>query len=262
MELIANLRPNRRNGDIKARVTWKTAVWYKETEIFAGNLFTIYLMDASGEIIATAFKDECEKFFDLIEIGNVYIFSEYDVQPVDIGRYYWPHKNRYEIHFTDKTKVRLCEDNDDGGIPDIKLDLLPIPQVRNKRINEFVDTIGFCTYVGGMDQANTPTGLKPIRDITLAHHMSGDSVTLTLWYEEANNFDGQVGSLILVRGSRIHIWDGVTKLNGGQVLKINVNTPNNGRILQLFEKVGNERNGESRLLVNVSINIVFKIKYC
>ncbi|KAL7727730.1 hypothetical protein ACLKA6_008067 [Drosophila palustris] len=192
MDSIANLSQYRENGPIKARVIWKKAKGYWPTEGFGGNLFNLDLMDATGKIHVTAYQDECEKFYDLIEIGNVYIFSGYCVKIVDIGGFYWPHKHPFEIKLNSTTEVKLCEDNDDEGIPEIKLDLLPICQVWYKGSNEFVDTVGFCTKVGEMAEAYTPTGTKAIRDITLADPMSGDSVTLTLWNNEAKHLDGQL----------------------------------------------------------------------
>lgn len=36
-----------------------------------GKLFSVDLVDESGEIRATAFKDQCDKFYDLIEINKV-----------------------------------------------------------------------------------------------------------------------------------------------------------------------------------------------
>ncbi|KAM8705046.1 hypothetical protein ACLKA7_009498 [Drosophila subpalustris] len=129
MDSIANLGQYRENGPIKARVIWKKAKGYWPTEHFGGNLFNLDLMDATGKIHVTAYQDECEKFYDLIEIGNVYIFSGYCVKMVDIGGFYWPHKHPFEIKLNSTTEVKLCEHNDDEGIPEIKLDLLPICQV-------------------------------------------------------------------------------------------------------------------------------------
>jgi replication factor A1 len=36
-----------------------------------GTLFSVSLLDDSGEIKATAFKEEVNKFYDLLEVGKV-----------------------------------------------------------------------------------------------------------------------------------------------------------------------------------------------
>jgi len=53
---------------IKARVTSKTPVRTWSNARGEGKLFSMDLIDESGEIRATAFKEQCDKFFDMIEV--------------------------------------------------------------------------------------------------------------------------------------------------------------------------------------------------
>lgn len=41
-----------------------------------GKLFSLTLLDESGEIRATAFKDEVDKFYDMIELNKVSFFLQ------------------------------------------------------------------------------------------------------------------------------------------------------------------------------------------
>ena len=56
---------------IKARVSNKSGVRTWSNSRGEGKLFSMDLVDMSGEIRCTAFRDQCDKFYDMIEVGKV-----------------------------------------------------------------------------------------------------------------------------------------------------------------------------------------------
>ena len=56
---------------IKARVSNKTQIRNFENARGPGKLFSCDLVDQSGEIRATAFNAECEKFYSVLQVGKV-----------------------------------------------------------------------------------------------------------------------------------------------------------------------------------------------
>lgn len=56
---------------IKARVTKKSNIRTWSNSRGEGKLFSMDLIDESGEIRTTAFNQECDKFFDMIEVDKV-----------------------------------------------------------------------------------------------------------------------------------------------------------------------------------------------
>lgn len=75
---IASLSPYQNKWVIKVRVTAKTAVRTWNNANGEGKLFSMDLLDESGEIRATAFKEMCEKYFDIIQVLNPSkIFNSY-----------------------------------------------------------------------------------------------------------------------------------------------------------------------------------------
>lgn len=62
---------------IKARVTTKSPVRTWANARGEGKLFSIDLIDESGEIRATAFKEQCDKFYDMIEVTWRNILASY-----------------------------------------------------------------------------------------------------------------------------------------------------------------------------------------
>lgn len=68
---ISSLSPYQNRWVIKARVTSKSGIRTWSNAKGEGKLFSMDLMDESGEIRATAFKDECNKFFELIQVSKI-----------------------------------------------------------------------------------------------------------------------------------------------------------------------------------------------
>lgn len=53
---------------IKARVMFKSPIRTWSNARGEGKLFSMDLCDDSGEIRATAFKNECDKYYDMIQV--------------------------------------------------------------------------------------------------------------------------------------------------------------------------------------------------
>lgn len=65
---IANLTPYQNKWVIKARVISKTAIRKWSNAKGEGKLFSMDLMDESGEIRATCFNDAVDKYYDMIQV--------------------------------------------------------------------------------------------------------------------------------------------------------------------------------------------------
>ena len=68
---IASLTPYQNRWTIKARVTNKSDIKRWSNSRGEGYLFSMDLLDESGEIRATAFKAECDKFEPIVEVDKV-----------------------------------------------------------------------------------------------------------------------------------------------------------------------------------------------
>ncbi|KAJ1948415.1 Replication factor A protein 1, partial [Linderina pennispora] len=73
---IASLNPYNNKWVIRARVSQKSNIkeWHKESG--SGKLFSVNLIDESGEIRATIFTRNVDKFFPLLEVGKVYYITQ------------------------------------------------------------------------------------------------------------------------------------------------------------------------------------------
>ena len=71
---IPSLMPYTTNWCIKGRVTSKSSIrsWVKDGR--TGELFSFDVADRFGEIRITAFKEQCAKFYDVVEVCIFFLF--------------------------------------------------------------------------------------------------------------------------------------------------------------------------------------------
>lgn len=83
-----------------------------------GKLFSFNLQDDSGEIKIAAFKNECDKFFDLVELNKVYLVSKGVIKPAN--KKFSSVNNDFELSLISDT---ILERIDDGKFSFSFLDL-------------------------------------------------------------------------------------------------------------------------------------------
>ncbi|XP_039971109.1 replication protein A 70 kDa DNA-binding subunit [Bactrocera neohumeralis] len=237
---ISSLSPYQNKWVIKARVTAKGPMRTWSNAKGEGKLFSMDLMDESGEIRATAFREQAEKYYDIIEVDRVYYISKCQLKPAN--KQFTTLKNDYEMTLTGETQIQECEE-DDNDIPEIKYDLVPISQLANLEARTSVDTIGICKDVGELQTFTSRTTNKEFkkRELTLVDS-SNAAVNLTLWGEDAVNFDGYVQPVILVKGARVTEFNGGKSISmgSGSVMKINPDIPEGHKLRGWFDNGGGE----------------------
>lgn len=235
---IASLSPYQNKWVIKARVMSKSPLRTWSNAKGEGKLFSIDLMDETGEIRATAFREQCDKFYDMIEVDSVYLISKCQLKPAN--KQYSTLKNDYEMTFTGETVVQLCKE-EDGAIPEIKYDFVPITQVANMEPKAALDIIGICKEVGELQTFTSRTSNKEFkkRDLTLVD-TSEAAVVVTIWGDDAVNFDGHVQPVVLVKGGRINEFNGgkTVSMGNGSVMKINPDIPEGHKLRGWFDNGG------------------------
>ena len=238
---IASLSPYQNKWVIKARVMSKSPIRTWSNAKGEGKLFSVDLMDDSGEIRATAFREQCDKYYEFMEVDKVYFISKCQLKPAN--KQYSTLKNDYEMTFTNDTLVQACEDDDNSGIPEIKYDFVPISQVANLEPKSAIDCVGVCKEVGELQVFTSKTTNKEFkkRDLVLVD-TSEASVNLTIWGDDAVNFDGYVQPVILVKGARVSEFNGGKNLSlgNGSVMKINPDIPECHKLRGWFDNGGGE----------------------
>lgn len=101
---IEALSPYSNKWSIKARCTNKSSIKTWHNKNGEGKLFSVNLLDDSGEIRATGFNEQCDALYELFQEGDVY----YITSPcrVQIAKKQFSNLNNdYELTFERDTQV-------------------------------------------------------------------------------------------------------------------------------------------------------------
>lgn len=208
LQTIANLSPYHNRWAIKARIVNKSDIKKFANAKGEGKLFSATCIDASGEIRMTAFGEAVDRFFDMVQEGQVYYISNAQVK---IAKRQFGVRNEYEIHLEPSSLITLAQGGTES-IPSIRYSFTPIAQIVNLEKDSNCDVIGVIREVGELGSITTKTTGKTLskRDLTIGD-TSGCSIRVTLWGTQAENFSAGYGNAIIaIKNARVGDYNGRT----------------------------------------------------
>ncbi|KAJ3642909.1 hypothetical protein Zmor_025657 [Zophobas morio] len=237
---ISALTPYHNKWVIKARVSNKSQMRTWSNSRGEGKLFSVDLMDESGEIRCTAFRDLADKYFNYLQVDKVYYFSKCQLKPAN--KQFNTLKNDYEMTIGNETVIEECL-NDDGLVPQVKYSFVPISSVAELAVGALIDVIGVCKEVSDIQNFTSRTTNREMtkRDVILVDQ-SKTSITLTLWGSQAESFDGVNNPVVLVRGAKVGEFGGGKTLSTvmSSQMKINPDIQECHKIKGWFDLEGKE----------------------
>ncbi|XP_071946276.1 replication protein A 70 kDa DNA-binding subunit-like [Antedon mediterranea] len=233
---IASLTPYQNRWTIKARVTNKTPIRKWNNARGEGQLFSMDLVDQSGEIRATAFKEQCIKFHDLIQVDKVYMISKCSLKPAN--KHFTSIDNDYEMSFTYDTVVTPVEE-DTEEIPGMLFNFRKIGELENFEKDTILDVIGVVKSTGECSTIMTRNSQEVAkRDIQLVDD-SEQIVNLTLWRDQAENFDGSNNPVMAIKGAKLSDFGGRSlTISSASVMQINPDIPRAHQLKGWYDNVG------------------------
>lgn len=239
---IASLSPYQNRWTIKARVTNKTPIREWSNARSTGKLFSVDLLDESGEIRATMFNAECDKFIGMLEKDKVYYISNCTLKPAN--KKFSSINNDYEMTFTNSTSVIPVSEEDIGSLPSIKYNFVPLKSLSDASAGDVIDVLGICIEAADISTVTGKTNQKTYikRDITLVDQ-SLASVTLTLWGEEAEAFESSNKPIIAVKNARVQEFQGGKTLSFSQssILSKNPDIPESHKLQGWYASQSNTK---------------------
>ncbi|CAG9770947.1 unnamed protein product [Ceutorhynchus assimilis] len=207
---ISSLSPYHNKWIIKVRVMSKSDIRKWENARGSGQLFSVDLCDESGEIRLTAFGTTVDKYYDVIQVDKVYYISKCQVKPAN--KQFNTVKNDYEMTMTSDTIVEECLDDDMKNLQ-IQYNFVDIAKIAEVEPNSTVDVFAIAKSYGEVNsfQAKTTGRELKKREVQLVDK-SNATITLTLWGQQAENFNGFDNPVVLLKGAR------VTEFGGGKNL--------------------------------------------
>ncbi|XP_029027745.1 replication protein A 70 kDa DNA-binding subunit [Betta splendens] len=239
---IASLNPYQSKWTIRARVTNKSSIRTWSNSRGDGKLFSMELVDESGEIRVTGFNQEVDKFYSLVEVGKVYYVTKGSLKIAN--KQYTTVKNDYEMTLNGESTVIPCEDSCD--VPMVQCDFVSIGDLENRDKDAILDVIGVCKSVEDVTRLTTKTNREVSKRTLNLMDMSGKMVTVTLWGEEAEKFDGSGQPIVAIKGAKLSDFGGRSlSASFTSTLMINPDIPEAYKLRGWYDKEGHAMDGQS-----------------
>eukprot|EP00094_Tigriopus_californicus_P000409 TCALIF_00398-PA protein Name:"Similar to RPA1 Replication protein A 70 kDa DNA-binding subunit (Homo sapiens)" AED:0.07 eAED:0.07 QI:4/0.83/0.85/1/0.5/0.57/7/130/663 len=241
---IASLTPYQNKWTIKARVTHKSDIRRWNNSRGEGHLFSMDLLDESGEIRATAFKEQCDKYYNVVEVGKLYYVTSCSLKAAN--KQYSTLNNEYEMTFRDSTEVIPCNE-DASNIPTITFNFVKIKDLAAASKDSVVDVMGICKEALDATTLTSQRTQKEFtkRDIRLVDN-SCNEVNLTLWGQTAETFDGANNPVVVVKNCKVSDYNGVSlSALSSSVIQINPDMPQAHSLKGWFESEGQSAQTQS-----------------
>lgn len=238
---IEALSPYAHKWTIKARVTQKSDIrqWNKSTG--SGKLFSVNLLDESGEIKATGFNLQCDQYYDLFQEGSVYYISS--PCRVQIAKKQFTNlPNDYELTFEKDTVVEKAEDQ--ASVPQVRFNFCNIAELQSVEKDATVDMVGVLKDVEEVAEITSKSSGKPFqkRELTFVDD-SNFSVRVTVWGQTAQSFDAPLESVIAFRGVKVSDFGGrsLSLLSSG-TMSVDPDVPEAHRLKGWYDSTGRNDN--------------------
>ena len=211
---IAQLNMYQNRWTIKARVTNKSDIKTWSNAKGEGQLFSIDLLDSSGtDIRATMFKEAVDKFYNYLQVGNVYTFAGGKLK---VANARWNTcKSQYEITFDPNAEIHLQDDG--GDIQTMAFDLVKIADLERVEEGKIIDVLGVVQEIGQVQSLTSKKTGKELQkaDVTIVDD-TGASVRITMWGADAVNANSKFSTNQVVGFKKARVSDyGGKSLSGG-----------------------------------------------
>lgn len=234
---IEAISPYSHKWTIKARCTSKSDIKIWHNRNGEGKLFSVNLLDDSGEIRATGFNDQCDQLYDLFQEGGVYYISS--PCRVQMAKKQFSNVNNdYELTFERDTVVEKAEVSDD--VPQVRFNFTTIADLQSIEKDTTIDVIGILRDIGEVSQITSRTTSKPFdkRDLNLVDD-SGYSVRMTIWGKMAASFSAAPDSVVAFKGVKVSDFGGrsLSLLSSG-TMTVNPDMPESHKLRGWYDHQG------------------------
>ncbi|EFJ49234.1 hypothetical protein VOLCADRAFT_104448 [Volvox carteri f. nagariensis] len=193
---ISALNPYIARWAIRGRVTSKGELRRWTNVKGEGKVFSFDLLDlAGGDIRATAFGAEADKFFETIEVGAIYQISKASL--TQKKPQFNPTSHDYEIRLDRNSLVeRVPEDKETSQIPSISFNFRRIADLETAEAGSMVDIIGLVETCDAWQSITRRTGEETQKRSMVVRDESGRSIEVTLWGPLVNNPGDQIEQMV------------------------------------------------------------------
>jgi len=233
---VSSLNPYQSSWRIKVRVTKKDTMRHYHNQKGDGKLFGLDLLDKEGtEIRAVCFNETADKFYGVFEKDKVYLISRGSVR---LARKGFSHiTNDYSITLNNDSEVVQVEDHE---ILSQKYNFVAIANIEQVEPKQFVDVIGVVTEVGPMSTIMSNKSQKEIKRRNLKIVDQTAKIEVTLWSEDAENFDEHklaANTVVAFKGAKVSDFGG-RSLSAAGLIDVNPDRQEANSLMQWIQQCG------------------------
>mmetsp|Transcript_59561 Transcript_59561/g.118040 ORF Transcript_59561/g.118040 Transcript_59561/m.118040 type:complete len:727 (-) Transcript_59561:206-2386(-) len=217
---------------IKARVLTKSDIRRFSNARGEGQLFKIDIGDKSGEISGTFFGKAVDKYYPMLQQGQVYVFSRAHVKPAN------PRYDRGDVVLTFEDQSQVEAAQDDQEIPGVSFDFKPLCSVPELEQHTTIDVQAVIYAVQEPFHFTSKASNREMvkREIGIwdaSGPDGGSACNVTVWGDRALSDGFEIGTPVFMKAARVSEWNGNKELSSPSVIEMN---PDDGRAFTLKAK--------------------------
>lgn len=220
--IISELNPNLDDWTIKVRVIKKRIMKNWNNNKGSGKFFSFDVMDQSSSMSVTAFNDLADKFYETIEIDKAYTISKGQVK--ETNKLYNIDSHDFEVIISKDTTISAL--SNDSDVPYPIYNIISISEISELNEGETVDVIGVVWRINEIEYIYSAN--KPLRKRDIVLFDDSGSAKVTLWNEDADVFDYELQTVLLIQKGRICQYEGMKYIGITRSSIIRGNPPMHG----------------------------------
>ncbi|TNY19811.1 hypothetical protein DMC30DRAFT_417560 [Rhodotorula diobovata] len=222
---IESLSPYQNKWTIRARVTSKSDIRHWSNSRGDGKLFSVNLLDESGEIRATGFNEACDKLYPILEEGKVFRISR---ARVNIAKKQFSNlANEYEITFENSTEVEPVNEAEEKDVPQVQFNFTQLSDLTNIDKDGTCDVLGVVQDNGAVSEITAKATQKQIkkRELTIVDR-SQYAVRVTLWGRQAESWTELDNGIVAIKGVKVGDFGGRSlSVSGSSTIAVDPDIP-------------------------------------
>ena len=170
------------------------------------SFFSMDLVDESGEIRATCWREAADRFFPIVEVGKLYMISRAQLKMAN--KKFSSLNNQYEMSLGYDSQVQLCVDQS-APLPKVRYAFVPIADIAARPVNATVDVLGVVQSVSPVSRIVAKQSGRELvkRTVSIADE-SAASIEVTVWGNQAEAFPEVSGTAVVAfKGLRVTEWN-------------------------------------------------------
>jgi len=201
---VVDINPfNANNITLKVKVENKTAVRTYTNAKGEGKMFSVDLVDDSGEIKCTFFNESVDQYEHMFEIGKVFIITRSGIKPGN------PKFCRTPFEMSINRNTMIHEVEEVINTPKRRYDFIDsIDKIQDLQPQSLVEVIGVIISVGEVQQFNSKNDKEIVKRSVRIADQSNRNIDITFWGDQAHNFQGGVGSTLALKAAKVGEYKG------------------------------------------------------